>query len=300
MKHFYSHGKLLLTSEYLVLDGALALAIPTKFGQHLTVKEIDEPYIIWESLDNNGWVWFSSEFSIKNNQVALTSESNEFSERLLQILTAVEKLNPNFLRNHGFKVSTSLDFPRDWGLGTSSTLINNIAQWASINAYQLLELTFGGSGYDIACAQHTSPITYQLNNPRHVTPVTFNPPFKEQLYFVYLNKKQNSRESISTYRKKSITPSDIEKATDLTQRIIACQEFGIFCRLMDEHEDFIGHILKVKPVKERLFPDFSGSIKSLGGWGGDFILVASKDHPKAYFKSKGFETIIPYAEMTLN
>ena len=30
---FYSNGKLLITGEYVVLDGAKALALPTKFGQ---------------------------------------------------------------------------------------------------------------------------------------------------------------------------------------------------------------------------------------------------------------------------
>ena len=30
---FYSHGKLLLTAEYAVLEGVKALAIPTKRGQ---------------------------------------------------------------------------------------------------------------------------------------------------------------------------------------------------------------------------------------------------------------------------
>ena len=40
MDAFYSHGKLLLTGEYLVLDGALALAVPCKLGQSLTVRSI--------------------------------------------------------------------------------------------------------------------------------------------------------------------------------------------------------------------------------------------------------------------
>ena len=40
-QNFYSNGKLLLTAEYLVLDGAKALALPTKFGQDLEVKKID-------------------------------------------------------------------------------------------------------------------------------------------------------------------------------------------------------------------------------------------------------------------
>lgn len=300
MKRFYSHGKLLLTSEYLVLDGALALAIPTKFGQDLTVKTTREPIVIWKSLDKNGKPWFSSEFSIENNRLILSSESNDYSKRLLQILASVLKLNPHFIGNHGFDVTTSIDFPRDWGLGTSSTLINNIAQWAHIDAYQLLELTFGGSGYDIACAQNNTPITYQLGKTRQVTPVRFNPPFKEQLYLVYLNKKQNSRDSIATYKKRSISPHDIEKATGLTQMILFCQDFNVFCSLIDEHENFIGSILNVTLIKERFFSDFQGSIKSLGGWGGDFILVASEDNPSTYFKKKGYDVIIPFTQMILN
>ena len=37
--YFFSKGKLLLTSEYFVLDGALSLAIPTKLGQDLLVEK---------------------------------------------------------------------------------------------------------------------------------------------------------------------------------------------------------------------------------------------------------------------
>jgi len=38
MASFYSNGKLLITGEYLVLDGAKALALPTKYGQGQIVK----------------------------------------------------------------------------------------------------------------------------------------------------------------------------------------------------------------------------------------------------------------------
>ena len=40
--NFFSPGKLLLTSEYVVLDGALALALPTKLGQDFFSEEINE------------------------------------------------------------------------------------------------------------------------------------------------------------------------------------------------------------------------------------------------------------------
>ena len=59
-------------------------------------------------------------------------------------------------------ITTKLTFPRAWGLGTSSTLISLIAQWAKCDPFELLFEAFGGSGYDIACATANSPISYQL------------------------------------------------------------------------------------------------------------------------------------------
>lgn len=290
-----------MTSEYLVLDGALALAIPTKFGQSMAVKELNEPKLVWKSFDENRSVWFQGEFSLDQFNIEnITSSNVEISERLLQILNAAKKLNKSFL-NTGFEVNSTLSFPKRWGLGTSSTLINNIALWANIDAYKLLELTFGGSGFDLACAQNNTPITYQLkNNSRLVNHTAFNPSFKSHLYFVYLNRKQNSRESIATYKEKIIPINAIEKATQLTKDIIDAQDLETFCKLIETHENLIGTLMNLTPVKKQLFPDFKGSIKSLGGWGGDFILVASSEDPRNYFEGKDFKTIIPYSEMVLN
>ena len=51
MSPIFSPGKLLLTSEYVVLDGALALAVPTKWGQEFFFDEIndDKSTIFWEA-----------------------------------------------------------------------------------------------------------------------------------------------------------------------------------------------------------------------------------------------------------
>ncbi|WNH09250.1 GYDIA family GHMP kinase [Thalassobellus suaedae] len=164
MQKYYSNGKLLLTGEYVVLDGALSLAVPTKQGQSLHIEHIDEPKIIWKSLDELGTIWFEDTFLIEQITSSFLNLDNDISERVIQILNAAKTLNPDFLNtNTGFKITTSLTFPKNWGLGTSSTLINNVAQWANVNAFELLNLTFGGSGYDIACAQNNYqlPINYK-------------------------------------------------------------------------------------------------------------------------------------------
>lgn len=311
MNTFYSSGKLLLTGEYVVLDGALSLAIPTQFGQSLTIEEINDPKLIWKSLDEKGKVWFEDEFTIHDGISRYTQNDNKVSKRLVEILKAAKTLNSNFLNHNGFKVTTLLDFNKNWGLGTSSTLINNIANWAKVDAYKLLELTFGGSGYDIACAQHDSVITYQLENKisnrvrndkiRKIKSVGFNPNFKDHLYFVHLNKKQNSREGIMHYKSnKTNLSKQISEISDITSQLITCKSLSVFNDLIETHEEIIASVIRQNPIKERLFNDFEGSIKSLGAWGGDFVLATSKDNPKAYFEAKGFLTVIPYTNMVLN
>jgi mevalonate kinase len=301
VKSFYSNGKLLLTGEYVVLDGALSLAVPTKFGQLLEIESLNEPKLIWKSFDEKGSIWFEDIFLLEKIVTSYTPR-NAISDRLVEILNTAKQLNPNFLNtNKGFKVSTKLDFPKNWGLGTSSTLINNVAQWAHIDAYKLLENTFGGSGYDIACAQHNSPITYQLQKGTPITkPISFNIAFKDHLYFVHLNKKQNSRDGIKHYNaNKGSLGVVISDINDITLKMITCNSLSEFENLLNLHETIIAKVTKQTPVKALLFSDFKGSIKSLGAWGGDFILVAAEENPTGYFKEKGLDTIVPYTEMVL-
>lgn len=302
MQTYYSHGKLLLTAEYVVLDGAKALAIPTVFGQSLHIEKEATNKLTWNSLDHNKNVWFNAVFSFQNETVSIENTTNsEISDRLLQVITAVKQLNPKFLKDEGYKISAALEFPKNWGLGTSSTLINNIANWAKVDAYKLLELTFGGSGYDIACAQEDSALTYQLiDTERVVETLNFNPCFKDNLYFIHLNKKQNSRDGIAHYK---ANRSDLEAAISaintITEQIMTCETLGQFQSLINKHEEIIASVTNQSPVQRSLFNDFNGSIKSLGAWGGDFVLVASKNNPTEYFEKKGFETILSYSDMIL-
>lgn len=304
---FYSHGKLLLTGEYAVLDGAKALALPTRFGQSLEVKPSEDQGISWKSLDENGQTWLEAKISFKNGQFSLDVGSDpkeaELHQRLQQILSKAHQMNPEIIEeNKGLEIATNLDFNRQWGLGTSSTLINNIAQWFNIDAFELLKKTFGGSGYDIAAAQNDKPITYQLTEHGFsVLQTHFEPPFKDQLFFVYLNRKQNSRKAIAHYREQ---PEEnrknlIEKISGLTQQIELCEDLKEFEMLLEIHETLISKAIDLPKIKTDLFSDFSGKIKSLGGWGGDFILATGGAAEQDYFRSKGYETIFNYSEIIL-
>ena len=300
-KIFYSNGKLLLTGEYAVLDGARALALPTRFGQYLEVEPYKNNLLHWTSKDADGSVWLDETIRIDGSGKWLPTNETPEATRLIQILEAAHKSNPDILATGGYKVTTRLTFPRGWGLGSSSTLINNIAKWFGADPYALLAESFGGSGYDIACAKHNTPIIYRNDHGTpQVEPATFNPAFTDKLYFVYLNRKQDSREGITAYRtRENDTDAIIPHIDELTQEVLKATSLSDFCMALEIHEKLMSEILGMPTVKEILFPDFPGTLKSLGAWGGDFILAASGENPEAYFRSRNFETVIPYREMIL-
>jgi mevalonate kinase len=302
MPQYKSHGKLLITGEYLVLDGAEALAVPTKLGQDLRVHKNTTNKILWKSFDLEGKIWFETELDTHKLTSLTAHENTEIESRLIQILKTAKKINPNFLvDNTGYSIETHLEFNRNWGLGTSSTLINNIASWAKIDAFKLLKHTMGGSGYDIACAQSDYPILYKLKEGLPtISRVDFKPPFEENLFFVFLNQKQNSREGIARYQSNLNIPKQLFTEIDsITKEIILCKELKNFNELLVEHEKIISSIIKLEPVQKRFFNDFFGQTKSLGAWGGDFILATGDQNTPIYFKNKGFKTVIPYREMVL-
>ncbi|SHG06099.1 GYDIA family GHMP kinase [Flavobacterium johnsoniae] len=298
---FYSNGKLFISGEYLVLDGADAFALPTKFGQDLVVTEGENQIIEWKSYDYDKQLWFENVISFDEVINNADSEVETVKTTLINILHEAYLLNPEFIKqSKGYKITTNLTFPRNWGLGTSSTLINNIAQWTKINAFTLLKNSFGGSGYDIACAQNNTPILYRIEN-NFVEPVIFNPDFTENIHFVYLNKKQNSKTAIQAYNrhKDQNLAKSVAENNKITKAILNAKTLKEFAYAVEKHEIHLSNIMEIKTIKEIAFPDFNGTVKSLGAWGGDFVMVVSKENPKDYFTSKGYDVILSYDEMIL-
>lgn len=297
---FYSNGKLFILGEYYVLEGAKVLAVPTKFGQYLSVYPVQSKSLSWKSYDADGSVWYNDLFDLEdiwNNQ---QTSADKVRNTLIDILHQAHIMNPSILKS-GFVIETELTFPRNWGLGSSSTLVNNIAQWFQIDAFELLDRSFGGSGYDIACAQHNSPITYKKTGKEvTVEAVDFNPIFKEQLYFLYLNQKRDSKEAIANFKskRKNLT-AIIAQVSDSTNDLLQINNLDDFIHFFKTYEKQLSEVLETPTIQEQLFPDFQGLVKSLGGWGGDFVMIASHENPRAYFAEKGFQTLLTYNEMIL-
>jgi mevalonate kinase len=299
------NAKLLLTAEYLVLNGAKALAVPLRFGQALSVVKKDQGCISWQSVASDGSTWFRGEYNINDFSMINTTnpEMAVYPKRLMQ---AARELNPGFVSpSSGCHVISTLNYPLLWGLGSSSTLIAAVAAWAGIDPFKLHFKVSKGSGYDIACAISKKPVLYNLQNgtPNYST-VNFSPRFAENIFFVYQGKKQDSSEGISKFRSRNTETNDkdIIAVNLLTDRLLYAETLSEFEDVMKEHEGLISTLLGVPPIKKTLFNDLPGEVKSLGAWGGDFCMLTWHDDPlllSAYLKSKKLETWFNFSDIVL-
>ena len=313
MSSYQAHGKFLLTGEYLVLKGALALALSLKLGQSLQVSlsDTDTHRLHWIASQPDK-PWFSALFDSETLQ-PLSTDDPPKADKLAGILKAVRQLKPDAFLGCDMRFRTHLDFDPNWGLGSSSTLIANLARWANVDPYELLRLTFGGSGYDIACATAEGPIYYQIKaevpepvegpTPM-VEPIDYNLAFADHLFFIYQGQKQSSSKEIKAFLEKANPvdlQKDIEAVSEIGRAVPTCESLDEFGMLMQCHERIIARCIGQEPVQKR-FPDFEGVLKSLGAWGGDFILAATEwteSQVRKYFKEKGLEVVFGYKEMVL-
>lgn len=303
MQTFFSRGKILLTSEYFVLDGALALALPTKLGQTLQYECVNKEHaqLRWIAKDADNTVWLQVDFSLPNFEIKNAS-NHALANTLQNILLKCNLKKPNFFdKNLSHVITTRLQFSRNWGLGSSSTFINNLAYLFDINAYELNSQTFATSGYDIASAQHKNPIFYRRYNDGTAafSNATFNPEFRDKLFFVYQNEKQDTKLASQWYRSIDKPRLDtVKKLSEITTKIDATHDFEEFSYLVLAHENCIAEFLEKQTIKSEKFSDFDGAMKSLGAWGGDFILACGdKDYVNMYFIDKGYTTILSWSDL---
>lgn len=299
---FFANAKLLLTGEYFVMHGANALAIPLKYGQTLTVSYlVNDDLLHWTAADKNG-VWFNAD--IKTRAIIVIKSTDEtVGTRLQIILKAARTLNPQFLLDGcGYCINTYVDFDRNWGLGTSSTLIVNIAKWAGVDAFKLHCLVSKGSGYDIACATSNNPIVYKvIDKVPVVIPVEIPFMLQQHIYFIYLGNKQDTTKNIENLDDRNLIDSNkINLISSITNRLLKEEKLENIMQVIIEHEDIVEEFLHEEAIQKKLFHDFNGVIKSLGAWGGDFCMVISSEgdsYIRKYFNSRGYITIFQFNEI---
>lgn len=301
MSSYFSHGKFLLSAEYLIMFGAKGLAFPVKYGQRLDVSANDQFVVDWAAYSPDG-LWFTCTFDLPSFQISSASDEDK-ALYLQKLLKTIHVFNSQAF-DVGVKFKTVSDFNMEWGLGSSSTLIANLANWSQINLFELFYAVSKGSGYDIACASSNKPISFERNNNSPIiNEISFEKLFLENLYLVYSGSKKRTEKHVAKFENKgSSLINEIQKATALTERFVHTQSLSEFVEIMQEHEKLISSVVGESPVQKRLFPDYKGAIKSLGAWGGDFYLAATSQDPEyntSYFEQFGLSTIIPFEKIAL-
>jgi len=289
VSRFFAHGKLLLTGEYSALKGALALALPTRQGQVLEFEKGNDK-LHWESFDVHHQSWFKAQLDDEAN--ILQASDQIIAQKLQQILQKAIRLSGRPLP--GGHIKTYLQFPNSWGLGSSSTLIHLISQWLNIDPIALFFDSLKGSGYDVACAGEKEPILYQLLNGKAQWENVILPEVFNEVYFIHLNQKKLSAPEVERVQKLETKPGAIEKISQLSLEFTKAKTQKELQELIRVHEEITADINQLEPVKHKLFSDYKGAVKSLGAWGGDFIM-ATGENTVEYFNDKGFNTIFPFS-----
>lgn len=279
----------MLFGEYLVLNGSDCLAFPLKFGQTLSVTKSDG--ITWESYSKHG-CWFSA--SMSNDFTILDTNNKEVAEILKQLFRVIRAEKPTLDFNQRFRAEAN--FELNWGLGSSSTLISLLSQWSGVESKKLLDVSFGGSGYDVACATAEGPIIYANGNVKKEVEIPES--ITNKLLFVYSGNKQNSREEIKRFKDRNVSQQDVDTMNELISNALKTTEMEFFEQQLDLSEELISPIIGTIQLKQRFFADYPYSIKSLGAWGGDFFLATYRDlkTAKSYFEQKGYDTLFTYQE----
>lgn len=289
----------------MVLLGAKALASPVLPGQSIQIEERpvqNKPMLWWKAFSKEK-LWFLAGINLSDFSIA-TTNNKDVAEFLVLILKEAQKINPAFLPpDFIYEAKTQLEFDRNWGLGSSSTLISLISQWAEVDPYNLFFNTSTGSGYDVACARAKNPLIYYLADKKVPVSesVNLHQQIKKSLYFIYLGKKSNSPQSVKHFLE-SVIPKekDMRRIGEISQSFTTVQSVEKIKELITEHERILASVLHRDPVKQKFFPDFKGEIKSLGAWGGDFIMASwnkSEEELKKYFISKKLKVIFNYKEL---
>lgn len=300
---FKSPGKIIFTSEYVVLKGALALSLPTLLGQSMDVdiQKLDGFELVWEAFDHHQDCWFRARFlRTSDHKIKAVEGAAEHSVDLEKMLDLCFNDSNSRLSKYGsYHVSCELDFDSQWGLGSSSSLIANLSLWSGVNAFDLLKSISKGSGYDVAIALENKALLYQLCEG---TPawerVDWYPKFADQLHFIHLGRKQKSELEVARFNKlNSLTTSEIQWFSETSRKLLHIEEVTEFIEVLEEHEQRLSKILNTETIKNQMFRDFKGSIKSLGAWGGDFILATGPRSDLRYFESRGFHTILSFEEL---
>lgn len=299
IQNYHSNGNLLLTGEYLISQGAEAIALPLKKGHTLAVTPIHGKKIIWESVYNQET---KTKISLKSDDFEITQTNNENSAKFIQQLLrkAMDHLPP-LSHLPGYHIKAIHDYPEFLEFGCESALIANIANWFNINPYRFSRDISPGLEHGIACARSNKPILYQLTNKYpDYREINLNLPFKGNIYIIYTGHNPDSYNKKKQTQKYPDHHEVFPKIREINKRIIQSRTYEEFENSILDHDKILSGVLKEQRLQERIFQDFPGLIKPLNEWNGELNLVTwkgDKNELHEYFAPYNIQTIFTWDEL---
>src|SRR5690606_11171271 len=222
----------------------------------------------WVSMDHQGKKWFECKLNLIDFSVEKTSDEGK-SRFIQNLIQSAARLNSDFLSKwKKYKVTSALEFDPDWGLGSSSTLIANLAEWAELSPFELYFDTQKGSGYDVAAAVSDAPLLYQKHEDE-LSFETFDWDQKliEKIVVFYQGNKQSSAAEVSDWKKnKRWNRGDVSHMHTISESLADCSDVEQAMKLFGEHVKMTEKILDQRAFEGR-YADFEGVMKPLGAWG---------------------------------
>ena len=298
----------MLAGEYLALYGLETFAFPVKYGQKLSVWQsaTEGGFLKWSSKNYMGEVWFTTEIDTINVLEKSTNNAT-VSGRICELIQAARELNPNFSLEGTYILETELEFDQAFGLGSSSTLVALIADWAKVDALILQEKVFGGSGYDAAVSSVQKPLVFWRNdrNKPNWALWEIDVDISKDWFLCFPGNKVNSRNSIEEVRDKlELISTDsfmMAQLDNILQQIKSAETADSMELSLEIWQAFISKSLGLKTAYEDLNIERvkGGLCKYLGAWGGDVILVNKLIHNSNKDKFETME-VVPWNELVIN
>lgn len=280
----------------------MGLAVPLRWGQTLKVSENQGAEVHWVSKDPEGQKWFECKLNLIDFSVEKTTDEDR-AGFIQSLIKSAAQLNSDFLSKwKKYKITSDLEFNPEWGLGSSSTLIANLAQWAELSPFELYFDTQEGSGYDVAAAISDAPFLYQKSETElSFETFDWDQKLMETIVVFYQGNKQSSAAEVSDWKKnKRWNRGDISHMSTISESLADCSDVEQAMKLFGEHLKMMEKILDQRAFEGR-YADFDGVMKPLGAWGGDFGLALSPDpeYTKKYLSKQGLEHVFQLSEIVL-
>ena len=133
---------------------------------------------------------------------------------------------------------------------------------------------------------------------------SFSPTFSDHLYFVWLGSKQATAAHLARMAGRiEVDYEIIKQFSSFTNNMIEARDLDTFQDLMKEHEKGLSSLLKMESVSVSRFQGLPGTVKSLGAWGGDFVMIASDTDEEElfdYLYKKDLKVVFKFNDLVYN